>query len=53
MLMVLPLLSPTEIDYSQEYGLREIFWMGRSSCIKSEEMIQMEKAMFKPNVPAD
>ena len=53
MLMVLPLLSPTEIDYSQEYGLREIFWMGRSSCIKSPEMIALEEAQFKPNVPAD
>jgi len=34
MLMVLPLLSPSEIDYSSEYGLRELFWMGRSNCIK-------------------
>ena len=32
MLMVLPLLAPTIIDYSQEYGIREIFWMGRSNC---------------------
>ena len=32
MLMVLPLLSPSEIDYSQEFGLRELFWIGRSSC---------------------
>lgn len=53
MLMVLPLLSPTEIDYSQEYGLREIFWMGRSSCIKSLEMILEQNAQFKPNVPSD
>ncbi len=33
MLMILPLLSPTENDFSQEYGLREIFWMGRSNCV--------------------
>ena len=33
MLMILPLLTPTETDFSQEYGLREIFWMGRSNCI--------------------
>ena len=33
MLMVLPLLTPTETDYAQEYGLREIFWMGRSNCV--------------------
>jgi hypothetical protein len=32
MLMVLPLLAPTIIDFSQEYGLREIFWLGRSNC---------------------
>ena len=32
MLMVLPLLAPTEIDFSQEYGVRELFWMGRSNC---------------------
>jgi hypothetical protein len=31
-LMVLPLLAPTTIDYSQEYGMREIFWFGRSNC---------------------
>jgi len=34
MLMVLPLLTPGEIDYSSEYGLRELFWFGRSSCNK-------------------
>lgn len=32
MLMVLPLLSYSEIDFSSEYGLRELFWFGRSSC---------------------
>ena len=32
MLMVLPLLTYSEIDYSSEYGLREVFWFGRSSC---------------------
>lgn len=32
MLMVLPLLSHSEIDYSQDYGLRDIFWVGRSNC---------------------
>ena len=33
MLMFLPLLQPTETDFTQEYGLREIFWMGRSNCV--------------------
>jgi len=33
MLMVLPLLAPSTIDFSQEYGIRELFWMGRSNCI--------------------
>jgi len=32
MLMVLPLLTFSEIDYSSVYGLRELFWFGRSSC---------------------
>ncbi len=32
MLMVLPLLSASEIDFSSEYGLRELFWFGRSNC---------------------
>ena len=32
MLMILPLLSRSEIDYSAEYGLRQLFWLGRSSC---------------------
>lgn len=32
MLMVLPLLSPTETDYSANYTLREAFWFGISNC---------------------
>ena len=32
MLMILPMLTSSETDFSQEYGLREIFWMGRSNC---------------------
>jgi hypothetical protein len=32
MLMVLPLFSPTETDFSGEYALREAFWFGRSNC---------------------
>ncbi len=32
MLMILPLLSRSNIDYSTDYGLRELFWFGRSSC---------------------
>ena len=35
MLMVLPLLSYSASDFSSEYGLREIFWFGRSSCKQS------------------
>lgn len=37
MLMVLPLLTYSEIDFSSEYGLRELFWFGRSSCVPSSE----------------
>jgi hypothetical protein len=32
MLMVLPLLAPTTMDYSPEFGVIELFQMGRSSC---------------------
>lgn len=32
MLMVLPLLSPSETDYSASFTLREAFWFGISSC---------------------
>jgi len=32
MLMILPLLSRSETDYSGNFGLREAFWFGRSSC---------------------
>jgi preprotein translocase subunit SecF len=32
MLMVLPILSYTDIDYSGHYTLREAFWFGISSC---------------------
>jgi len=41
MLMILPLLTPTEQDFSQEYGLREIFWMGRSNCITQKKPDQI------------
>jgi len=30
--MVLPLLSYSEINYCSDYGLRELFWFGRSNC---------------------
>jgi len=36
MLMILPLLSRSETDYSQHYSLREVFWFGRSSCTDVE-----------------
>jgi len=32
MLMILPLLSRSETDYSGHYAIREAFWFGRSSC---------------------
>lgn len=32
MLMILPILSYTDIDYSGHYTLRELFWFGISSC---------------------
>jgi len=32
MLMFLPLLSPTEKDFSANFTLREVFWFGISSC---------------------
>jgi hypothetical protein len=32
MLMVLPLLTYSETDFSANYGLRELFWFGSSNC---------------------
>jgi len=32
MLMILPLLSRSDIDYSINYAIREVFWFGTSSC---------------------
>jgi hypothetical protein len=37
MLMVLPLLTYSDIDYSSEYGIREVFWFGRSNCPPSRD----------------
>lgn len=34
MLMVLPILTYSETDTSQYYGLRQVFWYGRSDCNK-------------------
>jgi hypothetical protein len=42
MLMVLPLLSPTSIDFSYVYGLRQIFFFGSASC-GAERLIQNHK----------
>lgn len=30
--MILPLLTYTNDDFSSEYGLRQLFWFGRSDC---------------------
>ena len=32
MLIVLPMLSPVQQDYSGMFALRQVFWFGRSSC---------------------
>lgn len=32
MLMILPLLTYSDTNFTLGYGLREIFWFGRSSC---------------------
>jgi hypothetical protein len=37
MLMILPLLTYSENDYSKEYSVRELFWFGRSSCVPSKD----------------
>ena len=38
MLMILPLLTRTEINYAGQYSLREVFWFGRSSCNGSDDV---------------
>jgi hypothetical protein len=37
MLMILPLLTYSETDYSSEYSIRELFWFGRSNCKPSKD----------------
>jgi hypothetical protein len=37
MLMILPLLTYSDTDYSSEYSLREVFWFGRSNCVPSND----------------
>ena len=32
MLIILPILTYSSTDYSSEYGLRKLFWYGRSDC---------------------
>lgn len=49
MLMVLPLLTYGEIDYSSEYGMRELFWFGRSSCKKADGDFYCEEKPWLSN----
>ena len=32
MLMILPLLTYTKDDFTSEYGIKQLFWFGRSNC---------------------
>jgi hypothetical protein len=32
MLMVLPVLTYSNSDFSSEYGIKQLFWFGRSNC---------------------
>jgi len=43
MLMVLPVLSYSREDFSSEYGLRKLFWYGRSNCAEIGGDFQCEK----------
>lgn len=49
MLMVLPLLTYSDIDYSSEYGMREVFWFGRSSCVSDNRTDTLD--FFCPKRP--
>lgn len=59
MLMVLPLLSPSEIDYSKAYGLRGVFNMGTSVCqgISGEPLLippeNVDPRVYVTNSPSD
>ena len=37
MLMTLPLLRRSKTDFSGEFILREVFWMGRSNCMDAKD----------------
>jgi hypothetical protein len=36
LMLMLPLLTYSQVDYSGHYGLRELFWFGRSNCANTE-----------------
>ena len=39
----------SELDYSQEYGMRNIFWAGRSNCNPPNDLFNMTmKTMLDP-----
>ena len=40
LLMVLPILTYPGYNYTGESGLRELFWMGRSSCKGQDSSVQ-------------
>ena len=42
LLMVLPAITYTAIDVSQQYGLKTLFWFGRSNCYKVGGDVQMD-----------
>jgi hypothetical protein len=50
MLMILPLLTYSDIDYSSEFALREVFWFGRSSC-QASNLTAGSVNFFCPNKP--
>jgi hypothetical protein len=43
MLMFLPILTYSATDYSSEYGLRKLFWYGRSNCANVNGTFMCEK----------
>ena len=45
MLMVLPLLTHSDRDFSDHYAIREAFWFGRSSCLSG---FKCENNLKKP-----
>lgn len=48
-IIVLPILGAYETNYSGDYGLRQLFWFGRSSCSGSSTLCNTGNTWLQPD----